>query len=272
MRKDCQMSVRETSAYQNQNITSQAITMLDSHNASVSAPGATTEPRFDEGVLIVSSDENSEWYFLMLRSKEIRRFNDLLTGVTTLSVKEDNIIKKYRFRFKTFIYTAAGHRRRIEECLYSEEEYQRRMESAVQAMKTIDDDSNQNISDETNVGGGYLFVYAPVQKLKKALEMIIPRRSLVMDMGTRKAARVPDEQMRNFVFLYETVPWNVQFMQRPICDYAANRERVRITGGALKGAEGYIVRIHRDRSLVFSFGNMTLAVGGIHSYPFEIVK
>jgi transcription antitermination factor NusG len=266
--------MKATSSNQSQDITSTAVTLLDSQIALVSALGANREPRCDEEILTASSDEKAEWFFLLLRGKDIKRFNDLLSGSKLLTVKEDKIIKKYRCQFKTFIYTTVDHRRRIENCLYSEKEYQKRMESAALAMKKMEEKTSNNIPGDMNaeiIGGGYLFVHAPIKKLTKALELIVPHRFLVMDLGTREAARIPDKQMKNFVFLYETVPWNIQFMERPISDYAKNHERVRITGGKLKGAEGYIVRIHRDRSMVFSFGNMTLAVGGIHSYPFETV-
>lgn len=274
MEKDCQTGTRATFATQNQDIKSKTNTLQDCPFVSVSALGANREPRHDEEILIASSSENAGWYFLMLRSKELKQFNDLLTGAKALTVKDGKIIQRYRFQFKTFIYTAVDHRKRIEDCLYSEAEYQKRMTLAALAMKKMETHSYQEVSEDTRadiVGGGYLFVYASLQELKKALNLIEPHRLLVMDLATRKAACIPDDQMKNFVFLYESVPWNIQFMQRPIADYARNRERIRITGGALRGAEGYIVRIHRDRSLVFSFGNMTLAVGGIHTFPFEII-
>lgn len=275
MKIDCQTDVESTAVNQNQDIKSKAVMLLDSQSARVSALGANVEPRQDEGILSASSGEKSGWYFLLLRCKDIKRFNELLSGEKSFTVQEGNIKKEYRIKFKTFIYTTVDHRKRIENCLYSETEYNKRMSSAVDAMKKIEEESYQGFSEDTKadiIGGGYLFVYAPIQKLEKALDLITPHRFLVMDLATRKAARIPDEQMKNFVFLYETLPWNIQFLERPISDYAKSRERVRITGGILRGAEGYIVRIHRDRNLVFSFGNMSLSVGGIHSFPFETVK
>src|SRR5574344_1091566 len=272
MREDCQTAMRVTSANQNQDIKSKANMLQDCPSAFVSALGANREPRYDEEILTVSSGEQAEWYFLMLRSKEIKQFSDNLSGRRFLITKEKDVKKRYRIKFNTFVYTTVDHRKRIENCLYTEAEYQKRMESAAVAMKKVEANSYHEMPSDTKddiLGGGYLFVYAPIQKLKKALDLIIPRRLLVMDLATRRAARIPEDQMRKFVFLYESVPWNLQFMERPISDYARNRQKVRITGGILQGAEGYIIRIHRDRSLVFSFGNMTLAVGGIHSFPFE---
>lgn len=267
--------------------------MLDSPNTLHSAPGATREPRLDEGILTVSPNEISEWFFLLLKSKDLQLFNSLFTGATKLTVRENEKQVTYTIKFKTFIYTTVQHRKRIVDCQYSEKEYQHRMDRAaniIEEMERDDRDANANQADHVDhadhaesssavadeidtlgMGGGYLFVYAPLHTLKKALNLIVPHRYLVMDLATRKAARIPDEQMKKFVFLYESVPWNLQFMKRPIADYAKNHDKVRITGGKLQGAEGYIVRVKRDRKLVFSFGNMTLSVNGIHAYPFELV-
>src|SRR5574344_497496 len=245
-------------ATQNQDITSKAMTLLDSRIAPVSAPGATREPRLDEGIQTISSGEQSDWYFLLLRSKEINRFNELLSR-----------------QFTTFMYTALDHRRRIQNCLYTEAAYTQSIQAAERAMEQLEESAAQNTPKairEDIAGGGYLFVNAPLKKLQQALEQILPRKLLMMDFATRKPARIPASQMKNFIFFYETMPWNLQFMQHPISDYARKRDRVRITGGSLQGAEGYIVRQHRDRCLVFAFGNMTLSISGIHSFPFEKVE
>lgn len=275
MRKDCQKELKLASALQNQDIKSKAAKLLDSSTASVSAPGASLEPRYDEEILIAPSPQQAGWYYLMLKNKDIRRFNDILTGRTTVTGKDGETTRKYRFQFRTFIYTALNHRRHVDNVRYTESEYQQRMSAALRYEATDGDAQSAPGSPsaaETTVGAGYLFVYAPLQALSQALDMIVPHRFLVMDLGTRKPARVPDTQMHDFIFLYETAPWNVQFMQHPISQYARDRQLVRITGGKLKGAEGYIVRIHRDRTLVFSFGNMTLAVTGIHAFPLEAVN
>lgn len=247
--------------------------LLDSSTVSVSALGASLEPRCDEVILDMSDSEEPKWHYLLLRSKEIKQFNALFTGRDKLMVREGDRLVNYTFKFKTFIYTVVGHRKRVESCKYTEEEYQERVASAEKTINDIDvTDSEDNTENDIDlIGGGYLFIYAPFDKLSKALNMIQPRKRLVIDFSTRKPAIIPNNQMKDFIFMYETMPWNVSFMQRPISDYAKAHQRIRITGGALKGAEGYIVRLHRDRSLVFSFGNITLAISGIHTFPFEPV-
>jgi hypothetical protein len=42
--------------------------------------------------------------------------------------------------------------------------------------------------------------------------------------------------------------------------------------GILKGQEGYLIRIARDRKLVMKIGDMVVAVGGVHKEQFEEVK
>lgn len=101
--------------------------------------------------------------------------------------------------------------------------------------------------------------------------MITPHRFVIMDFVTHKAARIPDGQMKDFVQIYESLPWDINILKYPISRYAGTHQRIRITGGVLKGLEGFIVRIHRDRNLVFSFGSMTLSIGGIHALPFEVI-
>ena len=89
--------------------------------------------------------------------------------------------------------------------------------------------------------------------------------------ANRKAAEIPEKQMKDFIMVYELAPWSLRFLDVPVSEYAKNHDLVRITGGVLEGAQGYIVRINKDRKLIISLGNMTLAVSGVHSFPFEKV-
>ena len=44
------------------------------------------------------------------------------------------------------------------------------------------------------------------------------------------------------------------------------------TTGILKGQEGYLIRIARDRKLVMKIGDMVVAIGGIYKEEFEEVQ
>lgn len=249
MRSNIQVETELIPIHTNQNIKSEAAKLLDSSTASVSAQGANPEPRCNsEEIPLLPKDERTEWHYLLLKNKELLLFNKLLSEK----------------QFHTFIYTAVEHRKRIEHCRYDEDEYQKRKETLTQ---NTYEQSSKPIS-----GGGYLFVMAPLDQLTHALSLIQPRRYLVTDCATGKAARIRNKQMHDFISMYEMMPWNMRIMERPISDYANTHQLIRITGGILKGAEGFIVRVNRDRHLLFAFGSMTLAISGIHAFPFEPVE
>ena len=48
--------------------------------------------------------------------------------------------------------------------------------------------------------------------------------------------------------------------------------KLRVKTGIFKGCEGYIVRIDRDRQLVFGSGGYAVASRGVHQEDFEVVK
>jgi hypothetical protein len=234
---------------------------------------ARSEPCCEDKVLTVSPDEKAGWYFLKLSGKDMKLFCELLSGARPYKVREYQRTVVYRFLFKTFVYTTANHRKRMEDCTYSETEFQKHM-SASRYISDFEGQAGQEGAGKKmpeNAGGGYLFVYAPIRKLNKVLRMITPHRFAAMDFITHKAARIPDGQMKDFVQIYESLPWDINILKYPISRYAGTHQRIRITGGVLKGLEGFIVRMHRDRNLVFSFGSMTLSIGGIHALPFKVI-
>lgn len=48
--------------------------------------------------------------------------------------------------------------------------------------------------------------------------------------------------------------------------------KLRVLSGPFKDYEGYIVRIDRDRQLVFDFGGIAVAIRGVHKEDFEVVE
>lgn len=76
------------------------------------------------------------------------------------------------------------------------------------------------LTDEKEiVGNGWLFVCAPLQQLELILSAMLPRQYLVTDYNTHRAAVIPQRQMEEFIYLYESMPYNIELMNRPLEDY-----------------------------------------------------
>lgn len=128
------------------------------------------------------------------------------------------------------------------------------------------------LTDEKEVqGSGWLFVCAPLEQLQRILSAMLPRQYLVTDYVTHRAAVIPQCQMEEFIYLYESMPYNIELLNRPLEAYLQKKQRIRITGGIFHGKEGCIMRLHRNTRLVFAFGNMTVAISYLHAFPFEKV-
>ena len=65
-----------------------------------------------------------------------------------------------------------------------------------------------------------------------------PRQYLVTDYNTHRAAVIPQRQMEEFIYLYESMPYNIELMNRPLEDYLQKKQRIRITGGVFRGKRG----------------------------------
>lgn len=267
----------------NQDIKSTAVKLQDCSTVLSHPVEGKFEPRYDEEIITMSNGDEANWYYMVLSSKNIQLYRDIFSGKVLLHRLDDSNLK-FKCRFYTFVYTIVEHNKRISECSYTTEEYLKRKKSFENAERILDDpynisseilniENSQTKEYKKNVSGnGFLFIYAPLHKINKVLQNVTPRRYLSKDLSTQSPAIIPDRQMREFIRLYEMKPWDIHFMKHSILDYAKARRKVRISSGPLEGAEGYIVRIHRDRRLVFSFGSMTLAIGGIHTYPFEFIE
>ena len=128
------------------------------------------------------------------------------------------------------------------------------------------------MTDEKEVqGSGWLFVCAPLEQLQRILSAMLPRQYLVTDYVTHGAAVIPQRQMEEFIYLYESMPYKIELLNRPLEAYLQKKQRIRITGGIFHGKEGCIMRLHRNTRLVFAFGNMTVAISYLHAFPFEKV-
>ena len=88
------------------------------------------------------------------------------------------------------------------------------------------------LTDEKEIAGnGWLFVCAPLDQLERILSAMLPRQYLVTDYNTHRAAVIPQSQMEEFIYLYESMPYNIELMNRPLEDYLQKKQKIRITGG-----------------------------------------
>lgn len=119
--------------------------------------------------------------------------------------------------------------------------------------------------------GGIVFI----QGCPKDIQFFFTSKSLpfrlVYDCATHKPAEIPDQVMRPFRQLVEIGSKRIGILPKPFSHYAAGHVRLRIVSGQLKGLEGYVLRVNRDRKLIMQIGQLTLAISGIHREEFEEV-
>ncbi|MDE6180695.1 MAG: transcriptional regulator [Phocaeicola sp.] len=262
------------SSMNSQNITGEAPRLLPSSSiASSPDQGSVSITTLQTGVERLCP--SAGWYYLFLRNKELRRYVDIFSGRQSVQVKSfpGGREEERRFRFKIFSYTTANHKKRFEHCPYNKEEYRQRSASAIavrEAFATGDMDKLNALTDAKEiVGDGYLFVCAPLDDLNLILGSQFPRQYLVTGYKGYGPALIPHRQMEEFIYLYESMPYNIELLDRPLEEYAQKKQRIRITGGIFRGKEGCIMRLHRNTRLVFAFGNMTVAINYLHAFPFE---
>ena len=116
---------------------------------------------------------------------------------------------------------------------------------------------------------GLIFVFGCLPEVKLFLRDRFPGLHLACNCSTGRTAVIPESVMRPFMALMRLDPTRVRFLLKPYSQYAKGNPLLRITSGPLKGMEGHLVRISRDRRLVISVGDMTVAVGGVHKETFE---
>ena len=92
------------------------------------------------------------------------------------------------------------------------------------------------------------------------------------DPLTRKPSVIPDKEMEVFIFVCTAGQQGLCYLGEDRPEYHQG-DRVRVTEGQFKGAEGYIKRIKKDRRLVVSVrGVAAVATTFIPPQFLEIVK
>lgn len=93
------------------------------------------------------------------------------------------------------------------------------------------------------------------------------------EAGSNHPGPIPDEEMRSFILVTSAdAGRNVRYFGADAPEYHTG-DRVRVTDGIYKGAEGYIKRIKKDRKLIVSVtGVAVVAVSYIHPDYLEKIQ
>lgn len=119
---------------------------------------------------------------------------------------------------------------------------------------------------------GLVFLQGTVKSLQEFLKRHFPQYHLVNDRSLGRPASIKDSVMQPFMNVMKTHPEQVKFLRDDFEKFAKDHVKLRVLTGPFKGYEGYIVRIDRDRQLVFNFGGIAVAIRGVHKEDFEVVE
>lgn len=119
---------------------------------------------------------------------------------------------------------------------------------------------------------GLVFLQGTVKSLQEFLKTHFPQYHLVNDRSLGRPASIKDSVMQPFMNVMKTHPEQVKFLRDDFEIFAKDHVKLRVLTGPFKGYEGYIVRIDRDRQLVFNFGGYAVAIRGVHKEDFEVVE
>lgn len=128
------------------------------------------------------------------------------------------------------------------------------------------------MKEEKPTVSGLVFLQGETNQLRTFLIHNFPHYYLVNDCSTGRPAVIADRQMRPFMRIMKEAPERVTFLRDPFEKFAKDHVKLRVLTGVLKGQEGYIVRILRDRQLVMEFGGYAVAISNVHREDFEIAE
>ena len=128
------------------------------------------------------------------------------------------------------------------------------------------------MKEEKPTVSGLVFLQGETNQLRTFLIHNFPHYYLVNDCSPGRPAVIADRQMRPFMRIMKEAPERVTFLRDPFEKFAKDHVKLRVLTGVLKGQEGYIVRILRDRQLVMEFGGYAVAISNVHREDFEIAE
>ena len=117
-----------------------------------------------------------------------------------------------------------------------------------------------------------LFVQASNDYLMQFEEGYRGRLWVYRDLLTGKPSAIPEREMEVFIFVCTAGQQGLSYLGEDKLEYHKG-DRVRVTDGVFKGAEGYVKRIKKDRRLVVSIrGVVAVATSYIPPQFLEIIS
>ena len=113
--------------------------------------------------------------------------------------------------------------------------------------------------------GSLVFLQTTDEYLSRFEQDNFRRLWLYRDPLTRKPAPIPDREMEVFIFVCSAGKQGLTYLGDDKPEYHQG-DRVRVTDGPFKGAEGHIKRIKKDRRLVVSISGVA-AVATTYIHP-----
>ncbi|MBQ6068577.1 MAG: UpxY family transcription antiterminator [Bacteroidales bacterium] len=96
-----------------------------------------------------------------------------------------------------------------------------------------------------------LFVHTTTSYLTQFVDVYHDRLWVYRDLVSNKPSAIPDREMEVFIFVCTAGQQGLSYLGDDKPEYHKG-DRVRVTEGQFKGAEGYIKRIKKDRRLIVS--------------------
>ena len=101
----------------------------------------------------------------------------------------------------------------------------------------------------------YIFVHTNKTAIKKMQEACSGKYYVYADRETKEPSVVPDKEVEIFRIVTSAAETGLDFLDENPEKYCKG-DKVRVIDGPFKGAEGYIVRIKKDRRLVVTISGV----------------
>ena len=200
---------------------------------------------------------NLPWGYVYIPHGRVERFLELI----------EYIAAQGEFTPPTFVHRSPRRDKKSEQKT-SPQSSKKKPKSAKNSGKSSSDSEPQ---DPLTVSG-LVFLQGETRNLERFLMDNFPMIYLVKDCATNRPASIPQSQMKPFMDLMKSNPYEITLLRDSLEKFAENRVKLRLLTGPFAGHEGYIVRIHRDRQLVMQLGGITIALRGVHRETFEVVS
>lgn len=219
--------------------------------ASAPAPYGALEPasRQDSG--------NLPWGYVYIPHGRVERFLELI----------EYIAAQGEFTPPTFVHRSPRRDKKSEQKT-SPQSSKKKPKSAKNSGKS----SSYSEPQDPLTVSGLVFLQGETRELQLFLNKNFQNVYLVNDCATNRPASIPHAQMKPFMELMKSNPYEITLLRDAFEKFAENRVKLRLLTGPFAGHEGYIVRIHRDRQLVMQLGGITIALRGVHHETFEVVS